>query len=60
MIKNILNLKGVTELTKNEKRSIAGGLACVDGVCPRPGTYCCYAGGGGDGLCRLNSQACFE
>ncbi|WP_161595823.1 hypothetical protein [Flavobacterium pectinovorum] len=58
MIKNILNLKGVTELTKNEKRSITGGLACVDGVCPRPGAICCRTGNF-EGLCRLASQGCF-
>jgi hypothetical protein len=58
MIKNILNLKGVTELTKNEKRSIAGGLACVGGVCPKPGNYCCYAGSD-EGICRLPTQGCF-
>ncbi|SNR51225.1 hypothetical protein [Flavobacterium sp. ov086] len=58
MIKNILNLKGVTELTKNEKRSITGGLACVDGVCPKPGAYCCFAGSP-EGICRLNGQGCF-
>jgi len=58
MLKKILNLEGAVELTKNEKRSIKGGLACVDGVCPKPGNYCCYAGSD-EGICRLIGQGCF-
>jgi hypothetical protein len=42
MLKNILNLEGATELTKNEKKVIKGGLACYeDGTCPS-GSICEY------------------
>lgn len=57
MLKNILKLDGVAELTKIEKRSVKGGLACVNGVCPKPGNYCCSLGGG-DPICRLNGTSC--
>jgi hypothetical protein len=59
MLKNILKLDGAQKLTKNEQKSIKGGLACVGGVCPRSsGTYCCYAGSD-EGICRLIGQGCF-
>ncbi|WP_427873650.1 hypothetical protein [Flavobacterium sp. MMS24-S5] len=58
MLKNILKLDGVAELTKTEKRSVKGGLACVGGVCPKPGNYCCYLGDSGEAICRLNGTSC--
>ena len=56
MLKNILKLEGAQELTKNEQKSIKGGLACRtdDGWCPS-GTICCY-NDMYDGLCRKPSQ----
>ncbi len=61
MLKNILKLNGAQQLSKNEQKSINGGLA----HCPPPGGvcgpgYCCSAPnnngacikiGGGQGLC---------
>lgn len=42
MLKNILNLEGAKELSRNEKKVIKGGLACTqDGKCPK-GSYCDY------------------
>lgn len=41
MLRKILDLSGTVELTKNQKKSIKGGLACVGGVCPKPGNFCC-------------------
>ncbi|MFH7014316.1 hypothetical protein ACHRV5_20885 [Flavobacterium sp. FlaQc-52] len=42
MLKNILQLEGAQELTKNEKKGIKGGLACdQNGKCPK-GSYCDY------------------
>jgi hypothetical protein len=54
MLKNILKLDGAQELSKNEQKSIKGGLACnVDGNCPA-GSQCVndcrYTN-----ICRLNS-----
>ncbi|MBS7256319.1 hypothetical protein [Flavobacterium branchiicola] len=58
MLRKILSLSGTVELTKTEKRSIQGGLACVGGKCPKPGNYCCPMGQ--DSICRLNGLACPE
>ena len=58
MLKNILKFEGAVELTKSEKRSIKGGLACIDGVCPRPGNHCCPTDNPTEFLCRMNGQAC--
>ena len=58
MLKNILKLDGVAELTKTEKRSVKGGLACVGGVCPKPGNYCCPPSPSGEQLCRLIGTSC--
>ena len=58
MLKKILNLQGAVELTKGEKRSIKGGLACVGGVCPKPGNFCCPPTESGEQLCRLNGLTC--
>lgn len=59
MLKNILKLDGVSELSKTEKRSVKGGLACIDGRCPRPGTFCCppYPETG-EMLCRYIGETC--
>lgn len=58
MLKNILKLEGVSELSKTEKRSVTGGLACIDGVCPRQGTFCCPPFPSGEQLCRLIGETC--
>jgi hypothetical protein len=59
MLKKILKLKGAQELTKNEQKSIKGGIACrADGSCQGIGTYCCYAGSE-EGICRQAGQSCF-
>lgn len=58
MLRKILNLSGTVELTKNEKRSIQGGLACIDGVCPKQGTFCCPPYPSGERLCRLIGETC--
>jgi hypothetical protein len=40
MLKNILKLEGAQKLTKNEQKSINGGIACsAGGTCPK-GSYC--------------------
>ncbi|WP_456312733.1 hypothetical protein [Pseudomonas shirazensis] len=42
MLKKILELEGATELSKEEKKVIKGGLACYeDGTCPK-GSICEY------------------
>ncbi|MDR6762055.1 hypothetical protein J2Y38_002266 [Flavobacterium sp. 2755] len=59
MLRKILDLSGTVELTKNEKRSIKGGLACVLGVCPKPGNFCCPPDPDtGEQLCRQNGLSC--
>ena len=54
MLKNILKLEGAQKLTKNEQKSIKGGLACIDDqYCPTGSKCvndCRYTN-----LCRLNS-----
>jgi hypothetical protein len=53
MLKSILKLEGAQKLTKNEQKSIKGGLACTDGgKCPA-GTHC-VTSGDFEGLCRRN------
>jgi hypothetical protein len=53
MLKNILNLERAHQLTKNEQKSIHGGIACTKGrICPT-GTYCVVSGEF-EGLCRKN------
>jgi len=55
MLKNILKLEGAQELSKNEQKSISGGLACnIDGRCPS-GTVCCNNEMWAN-LCRKPSQ----
>jgi hypothetical protein len=53
MLKNILKLEGAQQLTKNEQKSISGGLACRtdDGYCPGA-SYCCGT------RCILNTKPC--
>ena len=52
MLKNILNLEGAQKLTRNEQKSINGGVACsTDASCgiPPEGTvYRCIKG-----VCKL-------
>jgi hypothetical protein len=51
MLKNILKLEGAQELTKNEQKSINGGLnTCFEGGC-RPGE-CCVLTGPKEGICH--------
>jgi hypothetical protein len=55
MLKNILKLDGAQKLTKNEQKSIKGGLACGDGngTCPK-GSYCFMLPDDTAGYCRRN------
>jgi len=60
-MKNLKELEGVKLLSKNEQKSILGGLGC-DTIeqCPSD-TFCCwgsYANGNG-GLCRPIGYPCF-
>lgn len=52
-MKSILKVEGAQKLTKNEQKSIQGGVACRrDGSCPA-GSYCATSGPF-EGLCRPN------
>ena len=55
MLKNILKLDGAQQLSKNQQKSINGGLlSCgMDGDLPcRPGYYCFVGQGGPAGYCK--------
>lgn len=53
MLKNILNLEGAQELSKNEQKVVKGGLRCgVDGYCPGD-TVCVGREIDGVGDCKL-------
>lgn len=55
-MKTLKELAGVKVLSKNEQKSITGGIACRagDNWCPS-GSYCCIE----SGLCRPNGKVCF-
>jgi len=56
MLKKIIRLDGAQELTKNEKKSIKGGLACLDGG--HCGNGVCCTRGNWSGMCRPTAAQC--
>lgn len=54
MLKNILNLEGAIELTREQQQSIKGGIACsVDFPCKK-GTHCVYIDDSTEGRCAVD------
>lgn len=42
MLKNILNIKGIESIKKEDQKNISGGIGlCLDQQCPEEGGSCC-------------------
>jgi hypothetical protein len=54
MLKKILKLEGAQELSREQKQSIRGGVACGGGFPPCKTGYHCVIPDGGEGYCKSN------
>jgi len=54
MLKNILNLEGAQELSREQQQSIKGGIACSAEFPCKKGSHCVYGDDSTEGRCVLN------
>jgi hypothetical protein len=54
MLKNILNLEGAQELSREQQQSIKGGIACSEDFPCKKGSHCVYGDDSTEGRCVLN------
>jgi hypothetical protein len=61
MLKNILNLNGAQQLSKNEQKSISGGISSGTSAPPPPGLICCeWITMCGSQICVREDEVCKE